>query len=182
MKVQNIELKTAQLNDAKQIALMSRKYIEFGLPWTWNTKRVVRHIRRHDCVVLKACSEKQIIGFAIMQFFDKNAHLSLLAVEPTYQHLGVGRSLIEWLEKTALTGGIFFVKSEVRAGNINARAFYRKLGYRETRYISGYYCGQEDGIRLIHDLSCKHSLSTPYDPTVQAETILKRLGLARNSI
>ncbi|MBI3302139.1 MAG: GNAT family N-acetyltransferase [Deltaproteobacteria bacterium] len=153
-KRQNVELKLARLEDAKQIALMSRELVEVGLPWSWTAARVAAHIRGRDSDVLTAWADGQLIGFAIMQFFDEHAHLNLLAVDPACRRSGIGHRLIEWLEETARAGGIFFVNLEVRAGNGGARAFYRKLGYRETRYIPGYYGGREAAIRMTHDLRC----------------------------
>ncbi len=154
MKVQNIELKLARLSDAKRIALMSRDLVESGLPWSWTARRVAEHIRGRDSNVLTAWANGGLIGFAIMQFFDESAHLNLLAVDPAYRRLGIGCQLIEWLEETARVGDMFFVNLEVRAGNIEARTFYQKLGYHETRYIPGYYSGREAAIRMTHDLRC----------------------------
>ena len=87
-----------------------------------------------------------------MQFFAEHAHLNLLAVDPAYRRFGIGRQLIEWLEETARVGGIFSVNLEVRANNGGALAFYRTLGYRETKYIPGYYSGREAAVGMTHDL------------------------------
>lgn len=151
-KGQHVELKLARLRDAGQIARMSRDLVEFGLPWSWTAERVAAQIRSRDSNVLTAWAHGRLIGFAIMQFFDEHAHLNLLAVEPASRRLGIGRQLLQWLEATARVGGIFFVHLEVRAGNRGARAFYQQLGYRETRYIPGYYSGREAAIRMTHDL------------------------------
>jgi ribosomal-protein-alanine N-acetyltransferase len=151
-KTQDVELKLARLDDARRIALMSRELVEAGLSWSWTAGRVAGHIRGRDSDVLTAWAGGRLIGFAIMQFFAEHAHLNLLAVEPAYRRCGVGRRLVEWLEKTARVGGIFSVHLEVRAGNGGARAFYRELGYRETRYIPGYYGGREAAVCMTHDL------------------------------
>ncbi len=152
-KGQPIELKLARLADAQQIALMSRELIEAGLLWSWTPARVTTHIRGCNSNVLTAWAEGRLIGFALMQFFDEHAHLNLLAVAPVHRHTGIGRQLVEWLEETARVGGIFLVTLEVRAGNEGARAFYRRLGYHETRSIPGYYGGQEAAICMTHDLT-----------------------------
>jgi ribosomal-protein-alanine acetyltransferase len=151
-KGQSIELKLARVADAQRIALMSRDLVEAGLPWSWTAARVAAHIRGHDSNVLTAWTNGQLIGFAIMQFFAEHAHLNLLAVDPAYRRAGIGCRLIEWLEETARVGGIFFVNLEVRAGSENAQAFYRKLGYRETRTVPHYYDGREAAICMTHDL------------------------------
>ena len=154
-KGQDVELKLARLADAQRIALLSRDLVEAGLIWSWTSARVAGHIRGRDSNVLTAWATGQLIGFAIMQFFAEHAHLNLLAVEPVYRRAGIGRRLIEWLEETARVGGIFLVNLEVRAGNEGARAFYRNLGYRETKSIPGYYSGREAAICMTHDLRCR---------------------------
>jgi [ribosomal protein S18]-alanine N-acetyltransferase len=151
-KGHSVELKLARLADAQRIALMSRDLVEAGLRWSWTSVRVAQHIRGRDSDVLTAWAEQQLIGFAIMEFFAEHAHLNLLAVDPRYRHAGVGRQLIAWLEETARVGGIFFVTLEVRAGNGGAQAFYRTLGYRETKLIPRYYGGRETAICMTHDL------------------------------
>lgn len=152
---QTLELKLARLADAQQIARMSRDLVEVGLPWAWMPERVATHIRGRDSNVLTAWADGQLTGFALMQYFAEHAHLNLLAVAPASRRSGIGRQLIEWLEDTARVGGIFVINLEVRAGNREARAFYRQLEYQETGSVAGYYRGRETAICLTHDLRCR---------------------------
>jgi ribosomal-protein-alanine N-acetyltransferase len=149
---QNLELRLARLTDAKQIGLMSRDLIEVGLCWSWTPARIAKQIRSPDTTVLTACLKGHVVGFAVMQFFVEGAYLNLLAVAPAYQRLGIGWRLIEWLEESARVAGTFIVYLEVRASNQGARAFYRKLGYREIIYVPRYYGGHEPAVRMAHDL------------------------------
>jgi ribosomal-protein-alanine N-acetyltransferase len=66
--------------------------------------------------------------------------------------LGVGRQLIEWLEKCALVAGIIQVVLEVRAQNEGAQLFYKRLGYRPLVQLPGYYQGVEAAVRMGRDL------------------------------
>ncbi len=148
----SLEIKLAKLNDAKRIAWMARDLIERGLPWSWDYARVSREIRSRDSVALSAWAGERLVGFAIMHFGQDSAHLNLLGVEPRYQRLGIGRELLEWLEKTARVAGTFVISLEVRANNRKALAFYRKLGYRELVVIPKYYSGREAAVRMSRDL------------------------------
>ncbi len=150
--ISDVTLGLALPSDAKTIALMSKRLIEVRLPWSWTPMRVAKHIRQRDSVVLAARTGGKLAGFAIMQFSDITAHLNLLAVEPKYEGLGIGRRLVEWLEETAITAGTFDIGLEVRAANVGARWFYRRLGYREDRCIAGYYCRVENAVRMVRDL------------------------------
>ncbi len=150
--ISDVTLRVAQPCDATIIAHMSKRLIEVGLPWSWTPERIAKHIRHSESVVLTARVGGELAGFAIMQFSDTTAHLDLLAVEPTYQRLGIGRRLVEWLEETAVTAGTFVIALEVRVANVGARWFYRRLGYREVRCRAGYYCRVENAVRMVRDL------------------------------
>ena len=85
-------LRLANFADAQSIALMSRELIETGLSgWSWDPKRVARSIQAKDTTVVVAAVRNHLTGFAIMNFGDEQAHLSLLAVTPSYQRCGIGR-------------------------------------------------------------------------------------------
>lgn len=148
-----IRLTLAKRDDAEAIADMSRVLIEHGLPWTWSERRVIRCIENSECAVLVARDRGRIAGFAIMEFFDRDAHLNLLAVHNGYRKRGIGKRMLEWLESSARTAGIFLVRLELREGNDGARVFYQKLGYRETGRRRAYYSGREDALCMSHDLT-----------------------------
>ena len=115
--------------------------------------RVAASIRAPDVNVLVACIHENIAGFGIMRYGDDDAHLDLLAVAPPYRRTGIGRQLLEWLEKCAVVAGIFSVALEVRAGNEGAQLFYERLGYRTLVHLPGYYQGIEAALRMGRHLS-----------------------------
>lgn len=153
MNATALTLRLATHADATQIAAMSRIFVEDGLRWTWRPAKVEAQIAKRDTTVLVALDGRHMAGFAIMHFDDDAAHLNLLTVHPEYRRTGVGRRLLRWLEKSARTAGIFSVALEVREKNHEARCFYQALGYRETTTLHRYYQGEEDAIRMHHDLS-----------------------------
>jgi ribosomal protein S18 acetylase RimI-like enzyme len=135
------------------IADLSRDLIEYGLRWRWTPVRVTASIDAPNVNVLVACLHDRMAGFAIMRYGDDDAHLDLLAVASSYRRLGVGRQLLEWLEKCAVVAGIFTVDLEVRASAKGAQLFYERVGYRALAHLPGYYQGIEAGIRMGRDLS-----------------------------
>lgn len=151
---QGIKLRLATVADSFHIALMSRDLIETDLGWSWTPSRVSRNIRCPDTVALVGHVGKRVVGFAIMDFGEDEAHLNLLAVAPDYRRTGIGRRLIKWLEKSALVAGIRIVSLELRANNRMAQDFYEKLGYRKIALVPGYYRGRESALRMTHDLWC----------------------------
>jgi ribosomal-protein-alanine N-acetyltransferase len=149
---QNIGLRLAVDSQAVEIATMSRDLVEVGLGWSWTPAKVSRSIRCPDSAVLTAPDAGRIAGFAIMFLGEEQAHLNLLAVSPTHRFAGLGRRLVQWLEKSAVVAGISVVYLEVRATNTGAQAFYKRLGYREIGHVPGYYRGCESAIRMARDL------------------------------
>ena len=148
-----LTLRLAKPADACPIALMSRELIEAGLSgWSWDPERVARSIRARDTSVLVADCQGHFIGFAIMNFGDTQAHLSLLAVTATHQRCGIGRLMMNWLEESALAAGIATLDLELRANNYAARDFYRALGFTEEAYIPRYYHGVETALRMSRDI------------------------------
>ena len=146
-------LRLAKSADAYPVALMSRALVETGLGgWSWDPQRVTRSIQARDTVVLVAEIKNRLIGFAIMNFGDAQAHLSLLAVSLPYQRCGIGKGMLDWLEESALVAGITTINLELRVGNASSRDFYHALGYRETAYIPGYYRGVETALRMSRDI------------------------------
>jgi ribosomal-protein-alanine N-acetyltransferase len=132
---------------------MSRLHIESGLHWRWIPAKVKRHIRDKDTMVLVASTDGVIAGFAIMRFGENQAHLFLLAVQPEFRRTGIGRSIMQWLEKSCRSAGIHQVRLEVRASNRGAMQFYRNLGYRFLGKVAGYYDRRESAAIMAKPLN-----------------------------
>lgn len=147
-----LTLRLAASADAAPIAVMSRELIETGLPWSWTPARVARNLRQPETLVLTARDGAVLAGFAIMQFGEERAHLSLLAVRPEYRRQGIARRMLDWLSASALTAGIASIHLELRAANLDARSFYLKLGFAESARITGYYQGRENAVRMSRDI------------------------------
>ena len=152
MTSSELSLRLARPADATTIANLSRDLIEYGLRWRWTPLRVAASIRAPEVNVLVARIHENIAGFGVMRYGDEVAHLDLLAVAPPYRRAGVGRQLLEWLEKCAVVAGIFSVALEVRAGNDGAQLFYKRMGYRTLVQLPGYYQGIEAALRMGRDL------------------------------
>ncbi len=151
----NLTLRLAAPADAAPIAAMSRELVEAGLPWSWTPERVARNLRQRDTLVLTARDGQHVAGFAIMQFGDERAHLSLLAVRPDYRRRGVATRMLEWLTQSALTAGIARIHLELRETNLDARRFYLRQGFAETVRIPGYYRGVETAVRMLREIRVK---------------------------
>lgn len=144
-----VTLRLADAADADIIAQMSRDLIESGLGWRYRADRVRRLIGRRDTSSLVACDRNGTVGFAVMQFDDEHAHLTLLAVKPSHQRQGVARQMMQWQLQTARVAGMVSVHLELRATNRPALHFYRTLGFAQTLVLAGYYEQREAAIRMM---------------------------------
>lgn len=152
---ESLVLRAAHVSEAGAIATMSRLQVEYGMNWRWTPSRVRKQIRDQETMVLVASVAGVIQGFAIMKFHDDDAHLLLLAVQPKMRSLGIGRSLVEWLEKSCRTAGIQRIRLEVRASNSTARQFYERLDYRFVSQVAGYYEKREAAVVMVKSLAAE---------------------------
>jgi len=132
-------LRPARAHEARAMAEMSRALIETGLGWRYTPRRMTWLMRDPEAVALVAHDGSSIHGFALMQFGDEHAHLVLLCVQTMQRRRGIGRRLTEWLLESARVAGIESIRLELRADNTAALAFYRRLGFTETKLLPGYY-------------------------------------------
>lgn len=141
-------IRLARYAEASDISKMSRDYVEHGLGWNWTATRVLRSMRDRSSNVAVIHAGGSLLGFGIMRYGDRTAHLLLLAVHSARRRRGFGAALLHWLEGPARVAGIEKIRLETRADNTAAQHFYRGQGYQEVARIPGYYQGLEDGVRL----------------------------------
>ena len=170
-----VGIRLAEPRDAQPIALMSRDFIEAGLGWKYDAARVMRAIRDRETLAVVACDAKSapagrgaINGFGIMEFGDERAHLVLLAVRPSHRRTGIGQKMLEWMMDSARCAGIASIHLEPRAGNDDARRFYRAMGFYETVLVPGYYRGgegrKEGALRMLRVLRVPGPLPAAWRP------------------
>lgn len=162
----------ARAADAREIAEMSRDFVEHGLTWSWTPARVQHFIAGAESSVVVARRDprndapreglprdgrpgaiRRVAAFAIMHFGDEVAHLNLLAVAPEHRRQGLGRQLMDWLTATAIEAGVFRINLELRTHNAPARAFYENLGFEQLGVVPGYYQGREAALRMSRRLA-----------------------------
>lgn len=122
----------AHVRDGAESDLDSIRRIQAGSPQAaqWD----VRDYLKYDLLVgtLGVC----LAGFAVSRrVAEGESELLNLAVDPAFRRRGIGRSLVE--ELTSRHPGTLWL--EVRESNVDARNFYKTLGFSESGKRSGYY-------------------------------------------
>ncbi|KAI8866077.1 N-alpha-acetyltransferase 20, partial [Ramicandelaber brevisporus] len=86
-----------------------------------------------------------------------HGHVTALTVAPDYRKLGLGRKLMDALERASDAKGGYFVDLFVRASNANAIKMYEILKYKVYRRVLSYYQGEkgrsEDAFDMRKSLS-----------------------------
>ena len=145
MSEASIVIEIANPRDVRAISVLARDEIEVGLTWRYRQGRLLKLMQERETIVLVARdsvvnrSESRIVGFGVMRYSHFDAHLLLLAVDPSCRRRGIGSDLIGWLHKTALYAGIQTVHLEVRHSNFEAIKFYETVGYNKQQLLENYY-------------------------------------------
>lgn len=88
-------------------------------------------------------------GFAVTQVVLDEATLFNIAIDPAFQHQGLGRRLLEYLIERLREKSVTTLWLEVRASNAKAISLYQSLGFNEAAVRHNYYPagnGREDAI------------------------------------
>ncbi|BAO07502.1 GNAT family N-acetyltransferase [Enterococcus mundtii] len=78
-------------------------------------------------ISISASKDEKWIGGAVASLFGNTLHLSLLAVDQSYRHEGIGSRLIEAVQQTALENQCLYMT--VNTQDYQAREFYERHGF-----------------------------------------------------
>ena len=164
MAAEQITLGLASSSDARTLALMARDFVETGLGWSYQPRRMSELIRDPEVTALVARDGPRTAGFAIMSFGDERAHLVLLAVHPSRRRRGIARQMLRWLVDSATTAGMASIHVELRADNAAAYAMYEAAGFAETFRVPRYYRGRETAVRMLRVLRAPGITAPAWQP------------------
>ena len=136
----------ARLSDVAEISQISRDEVEYGLGWDYTSRKLARLINNSTKNVVVARIDETLVGFGIMTYRKDQANLDLLAVKDGFRRKKVGTQIVLWLEKVAVTSGIFNIFVQLRERNTGALRFYEGLGFQKLDEIRGFYKGVENGV------------------------------------
>lgn len=101
--------------------------------------------QRENICVLVAVRDDTILGYAIVQDFNREpspymlarrfVHVEEFCVDERYRRMGAGRALMAFIRSDAQTRGFSRVELDVWAFNEDARHFYAAEGFRAYRHF-----------------------------------------------
>jgi ribosomal-protein-alanine N-acetyltransferase len=113
---------------------------EAVFPQPWSHRLFVEELSQRKTRAYRAAwVGRQIVGFAGQMFIDDESHVNNIAVDPGWQHRGLGAALLLDLVRTGLARGARHLTLEVRVGNKAALALYRTFGMAPVGVRPNYY-------------------------------------------
>lgn len=144
------EEKPVRIRDMKEKDLNHVHDIEvrtFPTPWTRSYFAMELGRRRSICLV--AVRGGEVVGYLMSRFFGREVHLTNITVSPEERRKGIGSRLMSEFMRRCMENGVRYITLEVREGNLAARAFYRRFGFRETGIKRGYYMDSEEDALIM---------------------------------
>jgi ribosomal-protein-alanine N-acetyltransferase len=117
----------------------------------WVAENVAENVAKDaaEDVVENELEEFQLLGFLAARRLDTEWELENIVVAEHVRRRGTGEALLDKLIAHARKAGGTAVFLEVRESNQNARALYRKTGFRERGFRKNYYSNPvEDAVLL----------------------------------
>lgn len=117
----------------------------------------LRHRHSVSCAAVDAdVSSRKIVGFVIAEHYAERGrrigHIVTIDVAPDQRRRGIGALLMQTLTADLIAAGASLIRLEVAVDNVEAQAFYRKLGFLPGTRIAGFYMGTLDAIRMEREI------------------------------
>lgn len=142
-----IDVRMMNARDIK--AIMSIDAVSNPFPWRSNS---LRECLLND-IVMVACVEDTVIGFAIYYNAVDCLELLLIVTDERHRRMGAGRALMEAGLAMGKEQGFEQCVLEVRQSNLAAQNLYRSLGCQQVGVRKNYYplnSGHEDALLFSH--------------------------------
>jgi len=149
----SISIRQATLRDLDEIY---RIELECFAHDAFSRRLLEYFLRSSDFITLIAFLDERPAGF-IAASFDYHqskpaAHIYTIDVKQDCRRIGVGSSLLIFLEGIMMEKNIKACYLEVRVDNVAARNLYFKHGYKPLETLKDYYGFGVDGIRFRKEL------------------------------
>ena len=127
--------------------------LEATSPSPWTKEQIAALPENKQCRS-RLCRDASggLLGWSCFLLVVDEAELLKIAVVPAWRHHGFGRALVRDVVAGAARLGARRLFLEVRAGNLAARALYRKTGFTEIGRRKGYYDNPPDDALVLEKI------------------------------
>lgn len=108
-------------------------------PDAWSLKSICETFRQEQTFIVVAELDGRMTGYGIIYFVLDEAEIARIAVEDSCRRQGVGREILNQVEKICKEKGITRLLLDVRESNEAARGFYLSYGFIEDGARKNFY-------------------------------------------
>ncbi len=137
-----LHLRRMSFSDAALFSQWEKK----GRPYPWAEIHFLETMNSNCQKTIVFEKEKQIVGFAVIQIVNGEAHLLNIMVDPENRRKGFGISMMIQFMEWARTQGVSSLTLDVDPNNEPASRLYQKLGFESLERKSGSYPRGEDAV------------------------------------
>ena len=117
-------------------AVAEIEQISFSDPWSVESLELMLG---EQAMGLVAIEDGRVLGYVGMMCVLDEGQIINVATLPDARRRGIGRALMESVDRYAKERGIVFLSLEVRESNIAARSLYLSLGWKECGIRKNFY-------------------------------------------
>lgn len=122
-------------SDLESIASLESKVFSDA----WTAKSIKDTYNQPQAFIVTAELDGQAAGYCIVYFVLDEGEIARIAVDTSCRRQGVGRKLLEQVEKICEEKSIIRLMLDVRESNETARKFYRSFGFEEDGIRKNFY-------------------------------------------
>lgn len=120
----------------------------FSIPWTKNSFLI--EITDNRCArYFVAHINETVIGYGGMWIMIDEAHITNIAVHPSYRKMGIGHSILKALISEASKNGAERMTLEVRVSNREALNLYSRMGFAAEGIRKRYYSDNDEDALIM---------------------------------
>lgn len=144
-------IRTATLDDLDALLALENRCFDSDRLSRRSFRRMITKAKSELLVDVEG---NQLRAYALVLFHAGTpmARLYSVAVDPDARGLGLGRTLMQAVEKAALERDCIALRLEVRRDNSAALKLYAQLGYRQFGIEEDYYEDHMDAVRMEKSL------------------------------
>jgi [ribosomal protein S18]-alanine N-acetyltransferase len=150
-----IRLRDGVEADADRLFELDRICFDAGIAYSLREFRWLLRSQKTLCIVAE--DDGVLAGFAMAQESmirkSRGGHIVTIDVAPDFRRRGIGRLLMERIEKRQRAEGSGWLRLEVAVNNSAAYEFYLQLGFTAIGQIPDYYHGDVDAIVMEKGLA-----------------------------
>ncbi len=130
-----MEIREYKISDQKKVINLWQRC---GLVVAWNDpqKDIDRKLAVDADLFLVGLDKGTVIGTAMGGYDGHRGWVNYLAVSPERRREGIGRALMEAVEKRIISKGCPKINIQVRETNKDVLTFYNSLGYKVDKVVS----------------------------------------------